>query len=101
MTDLTNNLASLKLYLNELENELTNLKNGRKVASGKSRKILQNIKTTSHTMRKQIVDYVKTLPIKKKPIPMAVPEPIVEPVPEPIVEVVQSKKKKKKVSTKK
>ena len=66
MTSLTDNFAALKSHLANLENELADLQKGRKASSTRARKLLQTLKNTSHMMRKQIVEHVKTLPVKAR-----------------------------------
>ena len=66
MTSLTENLANLKIHMDTTEKELASLVAGRKASSARARKSLQNLKALAHTMRKQIVEHVKSLPTKKK-----------------------------------
>jgi hypothetical protein len=72
MTSLTENLANLKIHMDTTEKELASLVAGRKASSARARKSLQNLKALAHTMRKQIVEHVKSLPTKKKVV--AAPE---------------------------
>jgi septal ring factor EnvC (AmiA/AmiB activator) len=63
---LEDQLAILKSYVSNAESELTSLKNGRKASSARARKSLQSIKNQSHTMRKAITSYSKSLPVKTR-----------------------------------
>ena len=82
-TTLAENLASLKAHVSNLETELADLTKGRKASAARARKLLQTLKVTSHTMRKQIVEHVKTIPVKAK----AVKVPVVEAASGAVVEV--------------
>jgi IS5 family transposase len=92
------NLAILKTHVMSLESELADLQKGKKASGARSRKILQIVKITAHAMRKQVVEHVKSLPIKTK-AKAKVEEPVeaveaVEAV--EVVEVKVAKKKKRK-----
>jgi hypothetical protein len=91
MTTLTENLANLKIHMETTEKELASLVAGRKASSARARKALQNLKALAHTMRKQIVEHMKSLPVKSKPKKVA---EVVGPV-EP--EEAEAPKKKKRV----
>ncbi len=90
MTSLTENLANLKIHMDTTEKELASLVAGRKASSARARKSLQNLKALAHTMRKQIVEHVKSLPTKKKVV-----AEVVGPV-EPPEEAVEAPKKTKR-----
>ena len=98
MNTLAENLTSLKSHVSTLETELADLQKGRKALAARARKLLQTLKVTSHTMRKQVVEHVKSLPTKTKTkiVVVAVPEPVVEPVVEAVPEVIQPKKRTKR-----
>ena len=91
MTTLTENLANLKIHMDTTEKELASLVAGRKASSARARKSLQNLKALAHTMRKQVVEHVKSLPTKKKVV-----AEVVGPV-EPPEEAVEAPMKKKRV----
>ena len=93
MTSLTENLANLKIHMDTTEKELASLVAGRKASSARARKSLQNLKALAHTMRKQIVEHVKSLPTKKKVVAEVVGP--VEP-PEEAVEAPMKKKRSRK-----
>ena len=71
--------------LDTAETEIKSLEMGRKASSARARKSLQNIKTASHVLRKEITAHTKSLPTKsrsKKTVePVAQIEPVVEPTP--------------------
>lgn len=77
------NLSILKTHLMSLEGELADLQKGKKASGARSRKILQMIKVTAHDMRKQVVEHVKSLPIKTK-AKKAVVAPVEAPVEGPV-----------------
>jgi hypothetical protein len=86
------NLAILKTHLLSLEGELADLQRGKKASGARSRKLLQMVKVTAHEMRKQVVEHVKSLPIKKKKAKVVPVDPV--PIAEVPVEVKVAKKKK-------
>ena len=93
MSALTENIANLKIHMDTTEKELASLVAGRKASSARARKSLQNLKALAHTMRKQIVEHVKSLPTKKKVVAEVVGP--VEP-PEEAVEAPMKKKRSRK-----
>ena len=86
----------IKMQLEIAEKEIASLEGGRKASAARARKCLQIIKGLSHTLRKQIVEYSKGLPIKKRSEPTEATEPTVpiEPT-EPTVSKPKSPRKKK------
>ena len=66
MTTLIQNYYTLKANVDNLEKELMALEGGKKASSARSRKCLQTIKAQSFNMRKDITNYTKSLPTKKK-----------------------------------
>ena len=92
---LSESITSLRTMLDTAENEIKSLELGRKASSARARKSLQNIKTASHVLRKEITAHTKSLPTKSRskkvePEPAEVVEPVVEP--EPKKRVSRSKK---------
>ena len=74
---LKEKVNEIRLQLDVTERELASLEGGRKASAARARKSLQLIKSLSHTLRKQIVDYTKALPTKRRtPIEVAAPEVI-------------------------
>ena len=97
MTTLIQNYYTLKANVDNLEKELMALEGGKKASSARSRKCLQTIKAQSFNMRKDITNYTKTLPTKKrttKTVAMEIAEPVVKPVDTVLIETVVEKKKK-------
>ncbi len=92
MTSLTENLANLKIHMETTDKELVSLISGRKASSARARKSLQNLKALAHTMRKQIVEHVKSLPVKSKKVGPVEAAPV-----EPPEEAVEAPMKKKRV----
>ena len=82
---LSTSITSLRTMLDTAETEIKSLEMGRKASSARARKSLQNIKTASHVLRKEITAHTKSLPTKsrsKKTVePVAQIEPVVEPTP--------------------
>ena len=66
MTTLIQNYYTLKANVDNLEKELMALEGGKKASSARSRKCLQTIKSQSFNMRKDITNYTKSLPTKKR-----------------------------------
>jgi hypothetical protein len=87
---LKEKVNEIRLQLDTTEKELVSLEGGRKASAARARKSLQLIKSLSHTLRKQIVDYTKGLPTKhRSPVEVPVPVPVEVP------EVVAMPKKRK------
>jgi len=79
--DLERELQTLRTYFETAENEIKSLKAGRRAAAPRARKSLQQIKQTSHKMRGDIMNTVKSMPVKsraKKEV-----EPVEEVLPPP------------------
>ena len=91
MTDtclLEKQILELRLHLDNAKLEVKSLRNGKKASSTRIRKSLQNIKTSSHAMRKSVMTYTKEMPTKpratkKEPVKEVLP--VIEPV-EPVKE---------------
>ena len=90
---LSDSITSLRTMLDTAENEIKSLELGRKASSARARKSLQNIKTASHVLRKEITAHTKNLPTKSRTKKVEVePEPT-EPTPEPVKKRVSRPKK--------
>ena len=59
-------ISEIKMQLEVAEREIASLQGGRKASAARARKSLQIIKGLSHALRKQIVEYSKGLPTKKR-----------------------------------
>ena len=59
-------INEIRMQLETAEREITSLEGGRKASAARARKALQIIKGLSHALRKQIVEYSKGLPTKKR-----------------------------------
>ena len=66
MTSLSDQVLLMRKSLDECEKELKSLESGRKASAPRARKSLQALKNSSHAMRKQITESVKSMPVKKK-----------------------------------
>jgi len=66
MTSLSDQILLMKQSLDETEKELKALEGGRKASAPRARKSLQALKQSSHQLRKQITDSVKSMPTKKR-----------------------------------
>ena len=82
MTNLSESIAELKTLVSQTETELQSLLSGKKAAAPRARSSLQKIKTLSHTMRSDVMQHVKALPVNsrvKKTTDPVEPEPIPPP----------------------
>ncbi len=68
-------INEIKMQLEIAEKEIASLEGGRKASAARARKALQIIKGLSHTLRKQVVEYSKGLPTKKREEPTEPTEP--------------------------
>ena len=59
-------ISELKMQVEVAEREIASLEGGRKASAARARKSLQIIKGLSHTLRKNIVEFSKGLPTKKR-----------------------------------
>ena len=64
--NLSQDITALKTMLAQAEKEVKALESGKKASSARARKALQGIKSSSHKLRKDIIEHTKTLPVKKK-----------------------------------
>ena len=93
---LSDSITSLRTMLDTAENEIKSLELGRKASSARARKSLQNIKTASHVLRKEITAHTKSLPTKSRSKKVEVePAEVVEPAEptEPVKKRVSRSKK--------
>jgi hypothetical protein len=65
-------ISEIRMQLETAEREIASLEGGRKASAARARKALQIIKGLSHTLRKQVVEYSKGLPTKKRAEAVAV-----------------------------
>ena len=72
-------INEIRMQLDTAEREITSLEGGRKASAARARKALQIIKGLSHALRKQVVEYSRSLPTKKRGEVEVVAEPI-EPI---------------------
>ena len=78
-------ISEIRMQLEVAEKEIASLEGGRKASAARARKSLQIIKGLAHTMRKNIVEFSKGLPTKKRAGEVACEVPSVPEVPiEPI-----------------
>ena len=59
-------ISEIRMQLEVAEKEIASLQGGRKASAARARKSLQIIKGLAHTMRKNIVEFSKGLPTKKR-----------------------------------
>ena len=59
-------INEIKMQLEIAEKEIASLEGGRKASAARARKALQISEGLSHTLRKQIVEYSRSLPVKKR-----------------------------------
>ena len=99
---LSEQILLMKQDLENVEKELKSLEGGRKASAPRARKSLQSLKTSSHALRKQIVEHTKSLPVKSRTKKEVVEEPPTPtPTPEPEVEQPKATSSKKKAKPKK
>ena len=92
-------ISEIKMQLEVAEKEIASLEGGRKASAARARKSLQIIKGLSHALRKQIVEYSKGLPTKKRAGEVAA-EPEVPIEPEvPKAPKAPRKRKEKEITT--
>ena len=89
-------INEIRMQLDTAEKEITSLESGRKASAARARKALQIIKGLSHALRKQVVEYSKGLPTKKRVGPTEVAEPTEPTVPTEAI----AKPKRKRASKK-
>lgn len=80
--DLERELQTLRTYFETAETEIKSLKSGRRAAAPRARKSLQQIKQTSHKMRGDIMNTVKSMPVKSR-TKKEVEAPVEEDLPSP------------------
>jgi uncharacterized membrane protein len=80
---LSESINEIKTHIFVAESELNSLIAGKKASASRVRKSLQQIKQLSHALRKSIIQYLQTLPTKKRSLS---PKPTEEPA-EPIAPV--------------
>ena len=88
---LTDKIHEIRLQLDTAEKEIESLTSGRKASAARSRKSLQLIKSLSHSLRKEIVNFTKALPTKRRSIDAPADVPVAEEMP---VEVKKTRKAK-------
>ena len=91
-------ISEIKMQLEVAEREIASLEGGRKASAARARKSLQIIKGLAHTLRKNIVEFSKGLPTKKRAGDEVAAEPIVPAEP---TEPIAPKAPKRKRATKK
>ena len=82
-TDLERELQTLRTHFENAENEIKSLKAGRRAAAPRARQSLQQIKQTSHKMRGDIMNTVKSIPVKSRTKKEPKAEPVEEELPPP------------------
>ena len=87
-------ISEIRMQLEVAEKEIASLQGGRKASAARARKSLQIIKGLSHALRKQIVEYSKGLPTKKRAEVAAEPEVAEVPVPTVPIEPIAPKRKR-------
>ena len=66
MSDIEDLVKQLRCHLDVAESEIKALKGGRKASSARSRKSLQQLKTGSHALRSEIMNFTKSMPTKTR-----------------------------------
>jgi hypothetical protein len=91
---LTDKIHEIRLQLDTAEKEINSLSSGRKASASRARKSLQLIKGLSHVLRKEIVNFTKQLPTKKRSVDEVAEVPIAEEVPVVLKKVRKAKANK-------
>jgi hypothetical protein len=99
MASLSDQVLIMKQSLENVESELKSLESGKKASAPRARKALQSLKQSSHSLRKQITENVKGMPVKSRGKKEAVEEPEPEQV-EPELELEEKKSSTKKAKPK-
>ena len=94
-------ISEIRMQLEVAEKEIASLEGGRKASAARARKSLQIIKGLSHTLRKNIVEYSKGLPTKKRAEVEVAAEVPCECEPAPTVPIAPKRKRatKKEITT--
>ena len=91
-------ISEIRMQLEVAEKEIVSLEGGRKASAARARKALQIIKGLSHALRKQVVEYSRSLPVKKRAgVEVEVAE-VPEVAIEPIVPKAPRKRKEKEIT---
>ena len=59
-------ISEIRMQLEIAEKEILSLEGGRKASAARARKALQIMKGLAHALRKQVVEYSRSLPTKKR-----------------------------------
>jgi hypothetical protein len=82
---LSDSIVGLRTLLDSCEQEVKSLEGGKRASAPRCRLHLQNIKKSSHELRKSIMQHAKALPVRKRqPKKEPEPEPEAEPEAEPV-----------------
>jgi hypothetical protein len=110
MSNLSASIAELKTLVGQTDDELQSLVAGKKASAPRVRASLQKIKTLCHSMRQEVMNHTKALPVKKRaktadPVadelpPPAEPEELEELPPSPPKLVRQKRVRKKTIKAK-
>ena len=66
MSNLSASIAELKTLVGQADDELQSLVAGKKASAPRVRASLQKIKTLCHSMRQEVMNHTKALPVKKR-----------------------------------
>ena len=81
--DIETQCVVLRNYLDTAEQEVKQLKCGRKASSARSRKALMELKKGSHELRKSVMQFQRELPVKSKTKKVEEPVEAIEDLPPP------------------
>ena len=82
MTDLNHSIAELRTLVGQADDELQSLVAGKKASAPRVRASLQKIKTLCHSMRQEVMNHTKALPVKKR---AKTADPVADELPPPAV----------------
>ena len=109
MSNLSASIAELKTLVGQTDDELQSLVAGKKASAPRVRASLQKIKTLCHSMRQEVMNHTKALPVNSRAKKAAATDELPPPVePEELEELppsppklVRQKRVRKKASKKK
>ena len=66
MSNLSGSIAELKTLVGQADDELQSLLGGKKASAPRVRASLQKMKNLCHSMRQEVMNHTKALPVKKR-----------------------------------
>ena len=98
---LSEQVFKLKSLLDTVESEVKSFEGGKKAAAARGRKTLQDVKKSSHELRKSIIERLKEMKVKQEPKMKEEPKVKEEPKPVEVKKPVEVSPKVRKPRAKK